>query len=76
MWRKMLTKNIASKRNIHYFFKREGSQKKKKSGSEKNKNLWFVIFEKNSQESRKITIKMRNVENGKKEGRLPELLDS
>lgn len=56
-------------------FSREKEARKKKSGSEKNKNLWFVIFENNSQESRKITIKMRNVENGKKEGRLPELLD-
>lgn len=56
------------------FFKREG-----KliffffSGLGKKKNLNSIIFENNSQESRKMTIKVRNVENGKKWGRLQEL---
>lgn len=68
-------KYCLQKKHSLFFQERRKPEKKKKSGSEKNKNLWFVIFENNSQESRKITIKMRNVENGKKEGRLPELLD-
>lgn len=62
------------------FFKREGNQiifsgpGKEKVKTKQNKNtmttseyLCFVILENNSQESRRMMIKMRNIENGKRE---------
>jgi len=53
-----------------FFFKTEGNLKIFQGW--KKKNLNFVIFERTSQDS----MKMRNVENGKKWGRLHETLRS
>lgn len=75
----MLTKNIAFKRNVLYFFQERRKpdnffRARKKVKTKQNKNtmttseyLCFVILENNSQESRRMMIKMRNIENGKRE---------